>query len=114
MIWDDIKDNLKSNGIDVYSPGTKQDECKAPYVVVKASGSSEYNGYSTDVNYYDVMCYVPQLKYSTLLPFVKQVEDVMKKIEPKVKPMNSKSPSFYDDKYKAHMISVSYRNFTKQ
>jgi hypothetical protein len=111
--WDDIMDTLHSSNIDAYSPATKEGECTAPYVVVKMSGSSNYKGYSTDVCYYDVMCYVPKNSYGLLPGYVTQVKEAMKKLQPMIKPAGQETPSYYDDTYKAHMTSVMYSNYVK-
>ena len=111
--WQDIFMHLKDAGFDVYSPGTKVGECTSEYLVVKNDGSSKHIAYSTDVDLYAVMCYVPKDKYSTLEPLVQRVKNVMKGLEPMIKPYGSQTPSYYDDSYKAHMISIEYKNHKK-
>ena len=111
--WQDIFNHLKQHGFDVYSPGVKTGTCKSPYVVVMNNGATRYPGISTMVDTYSVMVYVPQQSYSQLEVQVESVKAVMKKMEPMILPNNFQTPSFYDDSFKAHMISVEYRNYKK-
>lgn len=112
--WQDIFVYLKKSGYDVYSPGVKTGECESPYVVVKNDGSSEHISFSTDIELYAVMCYVPKQSYSELEPLVQSVKETMKGLEPMIKPYGSQTPSYYDDSLKAHMISIEYKNYKKQ
>lgn len=111
--WQDIFTHLKKAGFDVYSPGMKIGECTSEYLVVKNDGSSKHISFSTDVDLYAVMCYVPKEKYSSLEPLVQRVKNSMKGLEPMIKPYGSQTPSYYDDSYKAHMVSIEYKNYKK-
>lgn len=111
--WQDIFKHLKSSGFDVYSPGVKVGECINEYVVIKNDGSSKISGISTDDDLYAVMCYVPKQAYSKLEPMVQKVKKAMKELEPMIMPYGSQTPSYYDDGYKAHMISIEYKNHKK-
>lgn len=111
--WQDIFTHLKKAGFDVYSPGMKIGECTSEYLVVKNDGSSKHISFSTDVDLYAVMCYVPKGKYSSLEPLVQRVKNSMKGLEPMIKPYGSQTPSYYDDSYKAHMVSIEYKNYKK-
>ena len=111
--WQDIFKHLTSSGFDVYSPGMKVGECTKEYVVVKNDGSSRLASFSTDDDLYAVMCYVPKQSYSKLEPMVQMVKKAMKELEPMILPYGSQTPSFYDDSYKAHMISIEYKNHKK-
>ena len=111
--WQDIFTHLKKAGFDVYSPGMKTGECTSEYLVVKNDGSSKHASFSTDVDLYAIMCYVPKEKYSSLEPLVQRVKNSMRGLEPMIKPYGSQTPSYYDDSYKAHMISIEYKNYKK-
>lgn len=111
--WQDIFLHLKKAGFDVYSPGVKVGECADEYIVVKNDGSSKHTSFSTDVDMYAVMCYVPKDKYSQLEPLVQRVKEKMKELEPMIFPYGTQTPSYYDDGYKAHMISIEYKNYKK-
>ena len=111
--WQDIFLHLKKAGFKVYPPGTKTGECLFEYVVIKYNGSSKHNSFSTDVDLYSIMCYVPKEKYSELEPFVKKVKEEMKGLEPMILKQGSQTPSYYDDSYKAHMVSIGYKNYKK-
>ena len=111
--WQDIFLHLKNEGFDVYSPGTKTGECISEYLVVKNDGSSKHPEFSTDVDLYSILCYVPKDSYSTLEPLVQRVKRAMKGLEPMIKPYGSQTPSYYDDSFKAHTISIVYKNYKK-
>ena len=110
--WQDIYIHLKES-FDTYSPGIKLGECEEPYVVVKNDGSTKHPNFSTDIDLYAVMCYVPKQSYSSLETLIQQVKKEMKELEPMIMPYGLQTPSFYDDALKAHMISISYRNYKK-
>lgn len=111
--WQDIFLHLKKEGFDVYSPGIKVGECTEEYIVVKNDGSSKHQTVSSDNDLYAVMCYVPKESYSRLEPMVQEVKKAMKGLEPMILPYGSQTPSYYDDSYKAHMISIEYKNYKK-
>lgn len=111
--WQDIFLHLKQQGFDVYAPGMKVGECLSEYLVVKNDGSSKHASFSTDIDLYSVMCYVPKDKYSLLEPLVQRVKSSMKELEPMIKPYGSQTPSYYDDSVKAHMVSIEYKNYKK-
>lgn len=111
--WQDIFRHLKSAGFDVYSPGAKTGECLTEYIVVKNNGSARHAVVSSDNDYYSVMCYVPKDKYSSLEPLVQRVKKTMKGLEPMILPNGMQTPSYYDDTYKAHMVSIEYKNYKK-
>lgn len=112
--WQDIYNCLNNAGFDAFSPGIKVGDCIAPYVVVKMDISTEHPSFSTNVDLYSVMCYVPKQSYSMLEPLVREVEDAMKMLEPMILPYGQKQPSFYDDTIKAHMVSIMYKNYKKK
>lgn len=111
--WEDIFEKLQEHGIDVYSPSQHTGECTSPYVVVKDAGRSASTEVSSSQDLYDLMCYVPKNNYSTLEAFVDRVETVMDELFPMVRSMHFRTPSFYDDSVKAHMISTQYVNWKK-
>lgn len=111
--WQDIFTHLKKAGFDVFSPGTKVGECISEYLVVKNDGSTKHASFSTDVDLYAIMCYVPKDKYSSLEPLVQRVKNSMKGLEPMIKPYGTQTPSYYDDSFKAHMINIEYKNYKK-
>lgn len=112
-IWQDIFMHLKKQGFDVYSPGIKVGECTSEYLAVKYNGSSKHASFSTNIDLYSVMCYVPKDRYSSLEVLVRKVKNSMKELEPMIKPHGSQTPSFYDDSLKAHMVSIEYKNYKK-
>lgn len=113
-VWQDIFKALKAGGMNVYSPGIKSGECTEPYIVVKNDGSNAHLSFSTDVDLYAIMCYVPKQEYSKLEPYVQETKKLLKGLSPKILPYGQQTPSFYDDSVKAHMISIEYKNYKKK
>ena len=111
--WQDIYLHLKEENFETYSPGIKIGECISEYIVVKNDGSSKHPSFSTDVDLYAIMCYVPKDKYSTLETLVQRIKLSMKKMEPMIRAYGSQTPSYYDDSIKAHMINIEYKNYKK-
>lgn len=112
--WQDLFVFLKAKGYDVYPPGIKMGDCKAPYIVIKNNGLTEHSGISSNDELYSVMVYVPKQNYSKLEPLVSQVEKDMKEIEPLFLSRNIHTPSYYDDTFKAHMISLEYKCYKRK
>lgn len=106
----DIYDRLKEANIDVYFPTQKKGECKTPYVVVKDTGTSQYQQFSSVLKTYELLCYVPKDQYSQLEIFSGQVKEAMKPLWPMITPTRYETPPFFDDTVKGHMTSIQYRN----
>jgi len=114
-IWLTVKKALIDAGIDTYAPQTKQGDCKAPYAVLKLDGGAKAGSFSSEYQYYTILCYVPINQYAKLKPFVNKCKDVMSvaPIYPMLMPTGTETPSFFDDTYNAYMISVQYRNIVR-
>lgn len=112
-VLEDIYDTLKENGFETYYPSQKVGECKSEYVVIKKEGSSQHGTFKTDDDQYSILCYVPQTRYGDLERLLLKVKSTMKKIYPRVIPLGSQSPSYYDELIKAHMITIYYKNYKK-
>lgn len=116
-MWQIIFNHLSDNDIDVYAPAQHKGDCKEPYVVLKSDGRHpHYSGFSSDVSIYDVMCYVPADRYSALEGYVKTVDSIIQKLKSRIKISAStgRTPSFYDDTVKGHMISMQYNVYSKK
>lgn len=109
----DIYIFLKEKGYDVYFPAQKVGDCVSPYVVVKHDGATKDLNFSTDIDTYSVMVYVPQKSYSQLEVLVRKIRQDMKELEPMIRYNDSMMTSFYDDSIKGHMTSISFRNYKK-
>lgn len=100
---------LKDNNIEAYPPAIKKGECKTNYVVVKKSGASQIGTYSSQVHYFDILCYVS--KYTDLERFKNQVKQIIHdNLYPRVMETGSETPDYYDEEIKGYMISFMLRN----
>lgn len=113
-VWREIFLYLKEQGINVYSQGQYEGECKEPYVVLSDGGTANVTtNVSSVVKYYTVMCYVPFKMFSELEPYVKKVKEVMKEMFPLIRPDGVETPATLDEELMAHMVSVEYINYRK-
>lgn len=108
--WKDIYTHLKNAGFDVYSPAQHKGECTSPYVVVRNAGTSPYQQFTSTVTVYEVLCYVPENKYSTLGDYTEKVKASMRGLWPMITPLNYETPPFFEDAVKAHMTAIQYQN----
>lgn len=113
MIWKFIFNHLTKNGIDVYSPNTYIGECKNKYVVLKKNGSNKHPEFSTNIDIYTILIYIPENQYSILDDYVQEIKEVMKKLNPMIKSHGLETGSYYDENKKAHTMSIDYRNYKK-
>lgn len=107
----DIYLSLTEQGIDVYFPAQKQGECTSPYVVVKDMTTAQFREFSSTVTYYDVLCYIPYDRFSTLELFVERVKTCMKRMYPMIIPTYDQTASYFDEAVKAYMVSMRYKNY---
>ena len=111
--WQDLYMFLKNKGYEVYAPASKIGDCKRPYLVVKYNGLVPYQDFSSSIDNYSVMCYVPRDEYSKLDGFIRDVKASLKELEPLFKWRKIQTPSFYDESVQAHMVSIEYANYKK-
>lgn len=110
IVYDKIVDEFKKNKIEVYSPGSHKGDCTSSYVVVKDSGKTAIAGLSSQSALYDILCYVPEKRYTEILTFVDECKRIMNSLYPMLIPTGLETPSFHDDNNKSYMVSVEYRN----
>jgi hypothetical protein len=104
---------LKNKGFDVYFTGQHVGDCLKNYVVVKSDVSTPYLDFSTNVDYYSILLYVPQ-KYPTQVDiFRKQVENALLELYPMIKSANSITTTILDETVNGYMTSMTYVNYRK-
>lgn len=108
--WDTLYDHLANKGFSVYSPGQHKGECQSPYVVARYSGTSPISTFTSTQDRYELLCYVPEKNYSQLQGYSLSVKEAMRELYPVFVPTGFETAAFYDDKVKAHMVSIEYRN----
>lgn len=113
-IWKDIYTHLKDEGFDVYSPQQNIGFCNYNFIVIRTGTVSNLVGTSSNMCYYDIMCYVPENSYSELDEFVKEVKASLLKIYPMIRYADMETPAYFDETAKGHMISLQYVNYKKK
>lgn len=113
-VWEQIYQHLEAEGFEVYSPSTKIGVCERPYLVVTIDTGNAHPVYSTNIDLYTILCYVPLNQYSKLERLVLNVRKSMAKLKPLVKSNGFMTPSFADDVIKAHMVSLQFVNYKKR
>lgn len=108
-----IREHLRNEGFETYYPTQHKGECTTEYVVVKYSGATQHSSVSSDMPIYELLCYVPEENYSRIVEFVEEVKEAMRGMFPLVRQSGNETSSFYDEKIKAHMVSVEYVNYRK-
>lgn len=109
----DIYICLKNAKFDTYFVGQHKGDCISPYVVIKQGVSTKYDNLSTNVQYYDILIYVPQNNPSKIEVLLDEVEQAMKALYPMIKSQNSRTEMFFDDSVKGWMRSTLYSNYRK-
>lgn len=104
-----ISNVLKQDDTDVYFPSQHKGECAKEYIVIKMDGAVQEINVSSERPIYTIMCYVPETNYSRLESFVFETKQKMKKLFPLIMYVGNETPSFYEEKIKAHMISFQYQ-----
>ena len=111
-VWKLIFQHLKNAGFSVYSPGQHQGDCTEPYVVVNIGSSLPFGTFTTVQTPYDILCYVPKTAFSTLEGYVSSVEKCLKQCS-FLRSLHYRTPAYYDDDVKGHMISTQFVNYRK-
>ena len=109
----DIYKCLKDANFDVYFVGQHKGDCVSPYVVVKQGVSSHFQEVSSNIDYYELLLYVPKNKPSSIEPMLVNVEQTMKALYPMIKCQNERTEMFYDDSVSGWMRSTLYSNYRK-
>lgn len=109
----DIYKHLKSKNFDVYFTGQHKGDCINPYVVIKQGVSSKFQDISTNIDYYELLVYVPKDKPSQIETMLAEVELAMKELYPMIKSQNERTEMFFDDTVNGWMRSTLYSNYRR-
>lgn len=112
-VWEIIYDYLNSKNLNVYPPAAHSGECKERYCVLKSNGGNQFGTFSTQIEYYTLICYVPQNKYHELKSYMMECEKALNELSPMIMPTGQSSPDFFDDMINAHTNSLTYRNYRR-
>jgi len=115
VIWKDICDKLTEKGLKVYSPGTKVSDVVEPFITVRYAGGSQESNFTSWIDTYELIIYVPRDRYSLLEGAIDDVRTAMLELEPKLMPTqyNSISTTMFDTNISAHYVIALYRNYKR-
>lgn len=111
--WKDAFVCLLDAGFEVYSPGQHTGDCKSKYVVIRFAGSMQKLQLSTKQVQYELLCYVPVLRYAEMEEFCASVKLAMKALYPMFVDLDEDLPDFLDEDIKGHMRTLKYRVYEK-
>ena len=108
-----IHEHLTKKNVPVFFTGQATGEVLVPRVVIKVDQTSKFNDLSTTLSLYDILCYVPLNKGSTLSEFALTIKEYMKELQPAIMPTYFETAPFLDPTIQGHMTSIQYRNYKK-
>lgn len=108
-VYEKVFDKLKGDNIDVYPPNTHKGECKSNYVVLLDGGKTRSNKLSSQTSILDVLCYVPDKRYTDTDEYTNTVKQSLNGLFPQIIPTGTETSPFYDDTVKGWMVSIEYR-----
>lgn len=109
ILYDKVKQLLRSAGLNVKLPGQYESPCKEPYIVIHDGGTYPYAANAlTGYTLLYIRCYVPLDSYSKLQPLVERVKSVLSP-EAFIMPTGNEGIHQIDNTYKAHTTYVEYQ-----
>lgn len=113
----DIYDYLKSLEIDVYFTGQHQGNVKVgeEYVVIRDAGSTQAEGFTSTINYVELLCYVSIERRQDLEVFKQKIQNIMHKppMWPMFKDTYQVQPEFIDDAIQGIMVTLEFQYHRK-
>lgn len=109
----DIYNCLNSQGFQVFFPGQHVGDCIQEYVVVKPGVTTAYLEFSTNIAYYELLCYIPEDYPTRIEIFQNQIQKAMLELSPMIRFSNMVTSPYFDDSVKGWMIDLTYQNYRK-
>lgn len=104
---------LKSAGISAYLPGQHTGVCTKNYVVVRTGIVMPYMQTSTNICYYELLCYTPEEYPTQTERFKEEVKAAMLALHPMVRYGKSETPPYFDSDVKGWMVDLTYTSYKK-
>jgi len=113
-VWQRIYLHLKSKGVGVYSPGQHKGKCTDPYVVIKNTGTSGFEG-SNQIGSQsiDILIYYPSTNYSGLEEYTWQIQSFLSQLKEYIRPTSNITPVIIDDSVNAYTQTLEYKTFQR-
>jgi hypothetical protein len=108
-----IMDVLQHDGYTVYAPTNAIGIVKEPYVVVIYLGGAKHQSFSTIIERYSVIMFLPHNLYSELQYHQNEIDRTMRKLYPNVLYDDFGSSPVYDDKMKCYQIATDYKTYKR-
>jgi hypothetical protein len=112
-IMQGIMDHMQAHGYTVYAPTQAIGVVKAPYVVVTYLGSAKHNTFSTIIERYSVILFLPHRLYSELQAHTQGIEDTMRKLHPQLIYDDFGGSPVYDDNMKCYQVPTDYLSYKR-
>lgn len=101
---------LRAEGFSVYDPGEFAGVCKAPYVVLRYSGTyASFAGNKVGSSVIEAHCFVPLTEYAKLAPYKASVKATLRRLQHQLKPTGHESNDGIEQAYKAHSAYIEYQ-----
>lgn len=113
-VWERTFLHLKSKGIDIYSPGRHKGKCTNPYVVLKNTGTTGFEG-SNQIGSQtlDVIVYCPRSNYSDVESYAVQIQSFLSELKEYIRPTGNITPSILDDSVNGYTQTIEYQTFQR-
>lgn len=108
-----MADHLIANGYKVYTPTQAIGVVKDPYIVITYLGSARHTSFSTIIERYSVILFLPHRMYSELQEHTQGIEDTMRKMHPQVIYDNFGGNPLYDDNMKCYQVATDYLSYKR-
>jgi len=106
-------DHLQGNKYTVYTPTQAIGVVKDPYIVVTHIGSARHASFSTIIERYSVVLFLPHRLYSELQTHIQAIENTMRKLHPQVIYDDFGGSPIYDDAMKCYQIATDYKTYKR-
>ncbi|WP_123053148.1 hypothetical protein [Clostridium sp. JN-1] len=113
-VWERVFLCLKSKGVDIYSPGQHKGKCTNPYIVLKNTGTTGFEG-SNQIGSQtlDVIIYCPSSNYSNTEPYTSQIQSFLSELKEYIRPTGNITPIVLDDSVNGYTQSIEYQTFQR-
>lgn len=108
-----IADHLIEHGYKVYAPTQAIGVVKEPYVVIRYLGGAKHASFSTIIERYSIIIFLPHRLYNEIQRHVQGIEDTMRKLHPRLIYDNFGGFPLYEDHMQCYLVSTDYLSYKR-